>query len=345
MTQLNPLERAKQGDPTAIATLMNRSLNAKGIHATAQRQGDQLQIDLESAHPLNRPALTAFVESGLKNLGLTGIRSITLVGKTSDHQVLWDETLVLNGDELREEANPLPPPRPVPPPPPAPSIAALSRPADDRQFQTLAPGEIPVSEDDLPLPSRSLPDTVPISGINPVEPAAELDETTAMPEAIEAPDYYSRFPAWEAAEATPSMPTTSSDFYLDDTDAVVETPERGQWTMAPESDMAIEADPTDASPEETGLIPVADPTIYPSEQPEQTESDLLLDTPDQPSRRPRSNWLSVAGVVAVLTIGLMAAIIGYSLWRAIDPNAPLPDLIPPSPTTPASPDAPSPSPT
>ncbi|NJN86297.1 MAG: hypothetical protein HC881_08250, partial [Leptolyngbyaceae cyanobacterium SL_7_1] len=112
MTQLNPLERAKQGDPTAIATLMNRSLHSKGIHATAQRSGDRLQIDLESDQPLNRQALTAFVRSGLKNLGLVGIQSVVVVGKTPDQQTLWEEPIALDGLgelERREETIAMPP--------------------------------------------------------------------------------------------------------------------------------------------------------------------------------------------------------------------------------------------
>ncbi|MCT7967037.1 hypothetical protein NG799_11885 [Laspinema sp. D1] len=49
MNQPNLLELAKQGDAKAIATLMNRKLQPKGITAKASMKNDCLQIMLESA--------------------------------------------------------------------------------------------------------------------------------------------------------------------------------------------------------------------------------------------------------------------------------------------------------
>ncbi len=49
MTQPNLLELAKQGDVNAIATLMNRKLQPKGIIAKAGMKNDCLQIVLSAA--------------------------------------------------------------------------------------------------------------------------------------------------------------------------------------------------------------------------------------------------------------------------------------------------------
>jgi hypothetical protein len=49
-TQPNLLELAKQGNAKAIATLINRQLQPKGITAKAAFKDGCLQIMLESAH-------------------------------------------------------------------------------------------------------------------------------------------------------------------------------------------------------------------------------------------------------------------------------------------------------
>ncbi|MBF2000744.1 MAG: hypothetical protein IGS38_08520 [Synechococcales cyanobacterium M58_A2018_015] len=81
MTQANLLELAKQGDPQAIAALMNQSLQSKGMMATVERQGDELEVILEAERVPNRQALTAFVQQGIHNLGMQSIRSIRILGQ------------------------------------------------------------------------------------------------------------------------------------------------------------------------------------------------------------------------------------------------------------------------
>jgi len=61
MTQLNILELAKQRDAKAIAALMNRQLQPKGITAKATLKDGCLQIILESDQVPDQQALVAFV--------------------------------------------------------------------------------------------------------------------------------------------------------------------------------------------------------------------------------------------------------------------------------------------
>lgn len=347
MTQSNPLERAKQGDPTAIAALMNRSLHAKGIHATVDRAGDRLQINLGSDQPLNRLALVGFVRAGLKNLALTAVKSATIVGKTAEHQT-WQETIELDLPKtiaVPEESTSLSA-RPLPPPPPSTSEPALA--ADHRQFPTLAPGEVPASPEDLPLSSRSLAEpTVFSSGFFTSEEAV-----TALPEPVESqPLPSARFAEWQPAAVAadrampPSSTPSSGDFYLDETDEVVETTSQPDAWLPDTPTDAVEGE-SDLPNDETSLVPVEDQSSYPSESSDLVSSDsLLLDRPiDLPEPTRRSDWLSFGGFLAALTIGLVAAIIGYSLWLALDPSAPLPNLVPSSPNNSAEPDANPPSP-
>lgn len=81
MTQLHLIEQAKQGDPQAIAALMNKSLQPKGMTALVNRQGDCLEVILEAERIPNRQALTTFVQKGIHNLEIESIRSIRVLGQ------------------------------------------------------------------------------------------------------------------------------------------------------------------------------------------------------------------------------------------------------------------------
>ncbi|HEY9644779.1 MAG TPA: hypothetical protein V6C88_00335 [Chroococcidiopsis sp.] len=127
MTQSNLVEQAKQGNPQAIATLMNRTLNPKGVTAIVERQGDRLAVVLESAQVPNQSVSVNFVEAGLKSLGVAGIQAINVSGKqVGAEAIAWNQTL----DWSPTVTPPPPPPRPAvpPPPPPPPPLAADTRP-------------------------------------------------------------------------------------------------------------------------------------------------------------------------------------------------------------------------
>ncbi|WGV24884.1 hypothetical protein [Halotia branconii] len=83
MTQANLLQLAKQGDAQAIAFLMNRQLQSKGITVKAILEDGCLQVMLESAQVPNQQALVAFVYRGITSLGTTSIEKV---------QVYWQQT-------------------------------------------------------------------------------------------------------------------------------------------------------------------------------------------------------------------------------------------------------------
>jgi hypothetical protein len=98
MTILPPnlTELAKQGDPKAIATLMNRSLQPKGITANGSSRHDCLQLQLESAQVPSQAALVKFVQKGLMNLGVQSIKTVRIYGYQKGIETpAWEEEIEL----------------------------------------------------------------------------------------------------------------------------------------------------------------------------------------------------------------------------------------------------------
>jgi hypothetical protein len=65
------MKLSKEGNPQAIATLINRQLQPKGITAKAAIKNGCLQIMLESAQVLNQQALVPFIRKGVIQQFLT----------------------------------------------------------------------------------------------------------------------------------------------------------------------------------------------------------------------------------------------------------------------------------
>ena len=83
MIQPNTVELAKQGDTEAIASLMNRHLQPKGITATVTLKDACLQVMLESLQVPNQQALVTFVHKGITSLGAESIEKV---------KVYWQQT-------------------------------------------------------------------------------------------------------------------------------------------------------------------------------------------------------------------------------------------------------------
>jgi tetratricopeptide (TPR) repeat protein len=81
--QPNLLELAKQGNAKAIATLINRQLQPKGITAKAALKDGCLQVMLESAQAPNQQSLFAFVRKGITGLGAASIQKVKVYGQQS----------------------------------------------------------------------------------------------------------------------------------------------------------------------------------------------------------------------------------------------------------------------
>ena len=96
MTQPNLLELAKQGDASAIASLMNRQLQPKGITVKVALKDACLQIMLESAQVPNQQALVAFVRKGIVGLGAASIERVKIYGRqTGEEFPAWNQEFEL----------------------------------------------------------------------------------------------------------------------------------------------------------------------------------------------------------------------------------------------------------
>lgn len=91
------LTLAKQGDPTAIAHLLNRSTHPHGIEVTVKRRNHYLYVLLEAPEPPNQYAATAFVRSNMKILRVELIRAVLVYGRQSGSPVpAWQQAILLD---------------------------------------------------------------------------------------------------------------------------------------------------------------------------------------------------------------------------------------------------------
>jgi len=100
MTPLSLLESARQGNPTAIAALMNLTLNPKGITAKAALKEQCLHVFLSSDRALNQATLVSFTRHGVVGLGLEvlqeSIQLVKVYGQKSDEaSPLWTDAFTL----------------------------------------------------------------------------------------------------------------------------------------------------------------------------------------------------------------------------------------------------------
>lgn len=81
MTQADVVIQAKQGNPTAIAALLNRSLQARGITVTAQLQENCLTLELASAQTIDQKTAIAFIQQGMNRLQPEQIHSVLVCAR------------------------------------------------------------------------------------------------------------------------------------------------------------------------------------------------------------------------------------------------------------------------
>lgn len=106
---------AEQGNPQAIAALLNRALQPKGFNAKAALNGTCLRIVVESAQVPSQAAITKFVRSGLEKLAAKNIETVKLYGRQVGEKLpAWEERFQLrqatvselpNGDAKPETVN------------------------------------------------------------------------------------------------------------------------------------------------------------------------------------------------------------------------------------------------
>jgi hypothetical protein len=95
LAEKNLLDQAQQGNAEAIATLLNRSLNPKGITAMARLEQNTLHILIE-AIPAPTPDLAPFVHQGVASLGITAANTVKIYGRQRGiSQLGWQQAFNL----------------------------------------------------------------------------------------------------------------------------------------------------------------------------------------------------------------------------------------------------------
>jgi hypothetical protein len=106
VSQQNPLEQAKQGNPHAIAFLLNKSLQPKGITAKAARQNCHLQIIVESEQVPNQEKLIEFIRNGLLKLDSSAVRTVKVWGKQKgENTPKWSQEFSLFTQAVSTDSN------------------------------------------------------------------------------------------------------------------------------------------------------------------------------------------------------------------------------------------------
>jgi len=100
MTQLSVMELAKQGDPNAIAALINRSLTSKGIQASAKLESPEcLKISLQASQVPSQKAIVTIIHRGMMVLQVEQFKSVKIFTYCSDNNYLaWQYEIILNNN-------------------------------------------------------------------------------------------------------------------------------------------------------------------------------------------------------------------------------------------------------
>lgn len=91
MSQQDDLELAKQGNPQAIANLINPYLQTKDITARVALKNSCLQVMLESTQVPEQQVLVPFIRKGITSLGTKLIERVKVYGRqTGDEFPAWN---------------------------------------------------------------------------------------------------------------------------------------------------------------------------------------------------------------------------------------------------------------
>ena len=107
MTQPDLLKLAKQGHPSAIAQLINQSLEPNGITATTTINDGCLEIMLEADLVPKQQVLAKFIYQGALNLKPDSITSLIVSGKKFSHDTpVWSQTFdLVNPSAIASQAD------------------------------------------------------------------------------------------------------------------------------------------------------------------------------------------------------------------------------------------------
>ena len=100
MKSSTALTLAKQGNPSAIAQVLNERLSKKGVIAQVTRHEHDICITLEAAYVPQRTILLPFLWRALKALDTKAIQNATIRAKRFNRShIAWFEELPLSASK------------------------------------------------------------------------------------------------------------------------------------------------------------------------------------------------------------------------------------------------------
>jgi DNA-directed RNA polymerase subunit RPC12/RpoP len=96
MASKSLLAAAKQGDPQAIAELINKNLSSKGVMASIAKSDSCLRVMLESSSLPDQITMTRFIRDGIEKLDPLGIDKLKIFGRQKgDDMPEWTQEVKL----------------------------------------------------------------------------------------------------------------------------------------------------------------------------------------------------------------------------------------------------------
>jgi YVTN family beta-propeller protein len=93
VTEQTLLSLAQQGNPEAIASLLNQALSKKNITATTSLEGKCLQVTLISDQLPPQDLCTYVISEGMRSLSIPSIQFIRVIGQQRYSQLAWSQTI------------------------------------------------------------------------------------------------------------------------------------------------------------------------------------------------------------------------------------------------------------
>jgi RsiW-degrading membrane proteinase PrsW (M82 family) len=109
MVQANLIQLAQQGDPAAIARLLNQSLQPRGVTAKVLLRDQRLKILLSSERPLDQKAFVQLVQQQIESWAIESIVAVKVYSQQSaDGVPAWTQDFVpaVSKAQLRSPAKP-----------------------------------------------------------------------------------------------------------------------------------------------------------------------------------------------------------------------------------------------
>ena len=105
MTTQDIMKSAKQGNTQAIASLINQTLQQKGMIATVTKKGVQLNIKVQSKNVPDQNSVMKFLKGGLQKLIPTGISQVQVQAIGSEADPYWEESFSIAGANVSQSSS------------------------------------------------------------------------------------------------------------------------------------------------------------------------------------------------------------------------------------------------